>query len=168
MGLWMAAALGLGLGACSHHQAKLDPPAAQAVNAARGICPTDLNQSEVIVEKRSDGYALVFRTEDDSQRFALYDRVKKLGGKLSVTHVAVDKDGELIQHAPAGVPELLEAPSYPSPGYAVELRFHAPEGDRDALHSELQDHLRMWHNGECPEMRDQTLRAQVKGPHQDR
>jgi hypothetical protein len=158
----------LALGACSHAQAPMEPAAKQAVNEARGICPTDLNQSQVVVEKRSDGYVLVFRTEDDSQRFALYDRVKKLGEKLSVAHFAVDKDGELIRHTAAGTPELLEAPKNPSPGYAVELLFRVPADRRDALKADLEDHVRMWQQGECPEMRDQSMRAAVKGPREDR
>jgi hypothetical protein len=146
----------------------MEPPAKQAVNEARGICPTDLNQSLVVVEPRSDGYALVFRTEDDSQRFALYDRVKKLGATLSAVHPAVDREGELIRHAPAGTPELLEAPKNPSPGYAVELLFRVPADRLPALKADLEDHIRMWQQGECPEMRDQSLRAAVKGPKEDR
>jgi hypothetical protein len=146
----------------------MEPAAKHAVDQARGICPTDLNQSQVVVEQRTDGYALVFRTEDDSQRFALYDRVKKLGATLSTAHPAVDKDGELIRHTPAGTPELLEAPKNPSPGYAVELLFRVPADRVGVLKADLEDHVRMWQQGECPEMRDQSLRAAVKGRREDR
>jgi hypothetical protein len=153
---------------CAHKQAPLEPAAKQAVNETRGICPTDLNQSEVVVDKRSDGYALVFRTRDDSQRFALHDRAIRLAKAMAEPHPAIDKQGELVMHTAAGSAEVLEAPMNPDVGYGVEIVFHVPADRSDALRADLDDHLRMWRNGECPELRDPSLRAQVKGPKEDR
>jgi hypothetical protein len=146
-------------GACSHGQPKLDAPAREAVNETRGLCPTDLNQSRAALEKRPDGYALIFQTDDESQRIALHQRVKALGEALAAPHQAVNSRGEVIDHPGLpGTPELLEQPSA-SPGYALQLQVKAPEDQRDALKADLEDHLRLWLNGECPELKGTNLRA---------
>jgi hypothetical protein len=150
------------LGACSHTTTPpLQPAAKQAVNETRGACPTDLNQSQAAIEPRPDGYALVFQTPDDSQRFALYDRAKALGAVLSAPHPAVNASGQLIQHpGTPSVPELRESPM--SPGYGVELVINAPADQRKVLKADLDDHLKMWLAGECPEMTNGQLSASAQ------
>jgi hypothetical protein len=111
----------------------------------------------VALEKRPDGYALIFFTADDSQRFALYDRVKEMGKVLSGVHSAVNTRGQLVQHpAMATPPELLESPARGpgSTGFGVELVLRAEPDQRDALKGDLEDHLRLWNEAECPEMTD--------------
>jgi len=149
-----AAALG-----CARAPARLEPPARQAVNEARGRCPTDLNQAQVALQRRSDGEAVLFWTLDDSQRTALHERVAAVGRALSVTHAAVARDGGLIRHAPLPVAELRETPS-PS-GYGLQLVIRAAGADRAAVHADIKDHLRMWAAGECPELRGMQLAARA-------
>jgi hypothetical protein len=153
---------------CALKQAPLEPAAKQAVNETRGLCPTDLNQSDVLVEKRSDGWGLIFRTRDDSQRFALHDRAIRTAIALAEPHPAINEHGDLVRHTSAGSAEVLEAPINPNVGYAVEIIFHTPPNRSDSLKSELDDHIRMWRAGECPELRDPALRAQVRAPYEDR
>jgi hypothetical protein len=148
------------LGACSHTQAPAAAPEAkQAVNETRGQCPTDLEQSQAALETRSDGFALVFTTRDDSQREALYDRARALAAALATPHHAVNSQGQLIDHpAVPSTPEVREHP-FSTPGHAVELVINAPAEQRAALKSDLEDHLRLWLSGECPELSDRPLRA---------
>jgi hypothetical protein len=146
-------------GACSHTQPRMEAPAREAVNATRGLCPTDLNQARAALEKRDDGFALIFQTDDESQRIALHERVKALGDALAAPHQTVNSKGEIIDHPGlASAPELLEQPTA-SPGYGVQLRIKAPQEQREVLKSQLEDHLRLWLNGECPELKGTTLRA---------
>lgn len=161
--LALAGALGgAALGGCSHSQGTMDARSKQAVNEARGRCPTDLNQTDVALEKLPDGYAAVFRTRDDSQRFALYDRAKATGEALSVAHYSVGSSGELIKHA-ALPPATLEESPTPQPGYAVRLALHASPDQRDTIKSDLDDHLRLWLSGECPELDDHPTKGAPEG-----
>jgi hypothetical protein len=154
-----AAIVGAALGACAHTSTTTEPAATRAVDATRGLCPTDLNQARAALEPRPEGFALVFATDDESQRVALHERVKAVGQALAGPHQAVNAGGELVQHpAVPTSPELREQPA-PSPGYAVQLVIAAPEDQRAALKSELDDHLRLWLAGECPELRGSHLSA---------
>jgi hypothetical protein len=161
--LALAGALGgAALGGCSHSRMAMDARSKQAVNEARGRCPTDLNQSDVALEKRPDGFAVVFRTLDDSQRFALYDRAKAEGKALSVAHNTVNAQGQLIKHAGLPAPVLEESPTS-QPGYAVQLTVPTPADQRDVIKSDLEDHLRLWLAGECPELDDRPTKGAPDG-----
>jgi hypothetical protein len=134
----------------------LEPEAKQAVNASRGLCATDLNQTNMVLNKRPDGYGLIFQTEDASQAEELQKRVLEMGEALSVPHPAVSAQGEKIQHAPLPAPELIEVPR--GTGYAVELVMRSEPAERDALKAHLDDHVRMGQHGECPIMIDESVR----------
>jgi hypothetical protein len=147
-------------GGCTHTQAPpMEAPAKAAVNETRGLCPTDLNQTRAALQKRDDGYALIFETDDESQIIVLQERVKALGEAIAGPHQAINAKGELIEHPGVpSTPELLEQP-VASPGRGVQLLIKAPEDQRAALKADLEDHLRLWLNGECPELKGTTLRA---------
>jgi hypothetical protein len=156
---WMAATtLFLALGGCAHRGSPgtLEPAARAAVDQSRGLCVTDLNQTEMLLNERPDGYGLIFKTEDASQAKQLHERTIQLGQALSVPHPAVNARGEKVQHAGVPTPELVEVPE--GTGYAVELIVRAPDGDRKALKAHLDDHVRLGQQGECPVMTDESVR----------
>jgi hypothetical protein len=162
----LAGALGgVAMAGCSHSQLKLDDRSQQAVSEAHGRCPTDLNQAEVALEKLPDGYAVVFRTRDDSQRFALFDRAKAEGEALSVAHNSINASGQLVKHTALPVATLEESPKDET-GYGVRLAMHDTSGAsdaRDQIKSDLEDHLRLWASGECPELDDHPTKGAPEG-----
>jgi hypothetical protein len=142
---------------CAHRQAPLDAEAKQAVTETRGLCPTDLNQTQMLVRDDGTQIAVAFRTDDPSKIEEVSRRAAEIGEALAVVHPAVSQDGALIQHTPAPKPELRELAT--SAGYGVELVFHSPPERRPALLTNLTDHERMWRRGECPVMTDESVRA---------
>jgi hypothetical protein len=141
--------------ACGHSGGKLEPPARAAVTETRGLCPTDLNQAQMVVREGSDSVAVGFRTHDPSKVEEISRRAAEMGEALASVHPAVGGQGQLVQHAPAPKPELRELAD--GTGNGVELLFRTSGHQKAALLANLNDHERMWRRGECPIMSDESV-----------
>jgi hypothetical protein len=153
---------GVAAAGCGHNKSgsPREPEAKQAVAETRGRCPTDLNETQVAVNEKDDRVRLIFMTSDPSQNEELYRRVTELGNALANVHPMVNERGELVKQAPMPKPELREAAmTSGSPSrYGWELVMQASdEQSRQALKTSLDDRVRLWRQGECPELRDQPV-----------
>ncbi|HEY0714197.1 MAG TPA: hypothetical protein VGF45_16060 [Polyangia bacterium] len=157
-------AVGVGLlvlgtaGACRHtRQPALDTASKETVNATRGLCPTDLNQAQMIVRDGGDKIGVIFRSDDPSTMEKLSERAAEIGEALANVHPAVNQSGKLVQHAPMPKPEL-EQLSNGSGTYGVELVFRPKPEEKAAVLADLNDHETMWRRGECPDMADESVK----------
>lgn len=141
---------------CGRTDRKLEQQSRQAVAETRGLCPTDLNQAQMIVREGSDSVAVGFRTQDPSKVEEISRRAAEIGEALASVHPAVSSSGELTQHVPAPRPEQRELAD--GTGQGVELVFRTSGDNKATLLANLQDHERMWRQGECPIMTDESVR----------
>jgi hypothetical protein len=157
IGCSLVVAVGLGVMGCSHNQ-PMKAEARQAVNQTRGLCPTDLNQAQMIVREGPDEVAVAFRSPDETKIEEISRRAAEIGEALASVHPAINDSGELIQHTPASKPELRELAD-PGGGRGVELVFRPAPGQKTTLLANLNDHERMWRRGECPIMTDESVKS---------
>lgn len=142
--------------ACSHSGTAVQPEAKEAVSETRGLCPTDLNQSQMVVREGPGYVAVAFRTDDPSKVQEVSRRAAEVGEALASVHPAVNDQGQLVQHTPAPKPQLRELAD--GTGQGVELLFQSSDEGRQILAANLADHERMWRLGECPIMSDESVR----------
>lgn len=150
----LAGALAAG---CAHKTAT-EPEAKEAVAATRGLCPTDVHQTLMIVREGQEEVAVGFRSRDDSKIEELSRRAAELGEALASVHPAINASGQLIQHTAAVKPELRELAGSPD-GRGVELVFRTGAEQKPTLLANLRDHERLWRQGECPIMSDESVKA---------
>jgi hypothetical protein len=150
---------------CAHRSAPAPEPAAkQAIDDTRGLCPTDLNDTQVVVADDAQEVRVMFFTNDPSQTEALHRRVVGLGKALANVHPAVTSKGERVNHVALPAPELREAPGSTNPPRSGwELVMRVPPGmTKDQLRADLDDDVRMWRLGECPELNSPAIRPAEK------
>jgi hypothetical protein len=157
IGCSLVVAAALGNMGCSHNQ-PMKAEARQTVTQTRGLCPTDVNQAQMIVREGPDQVAVAFRSPDETKIEEISRRAAEIGEALASVHPAVNARGELIQHTPASKPELRELAD-PGGGRGVELVFRPAPDQKATLLANLNDHERMWRQGECPIMTDESVKA---------